>query len=216
MSAIRSGDRGNSYYLARIQLLFMKRALPVVIALLLAGLMIVPVPAQEAAGTTAPTAAPSLAPDGTTSPAESVTATETTAAVTPDTEKESEPADDSGDSSAADDSTAKKLPMHALLAIVYAFVGVLLSFLIPVLTKYAIQVNKNGIVRRDRAEIFKLVAPYAATAFQALFIAVVVIAYTLSQKTVIGVDEWFVPFIIGFGSDATITKIKSGGTSDGG
>jgi len=179
-------------------------------------LMTVPVLAQEAAGTPAPAAAPSVTPDEIISPAESVTATETAATVLPDTEKESEPADDSADSSGADDSTAKKPPMHAFLAIVYAFVGVLLSFLIPVLTKYAIQVKKDGVVRRDRAEIFKLVAPYAATAFQALFIAVVVIAYTLSQKTVIGVDEWFVPFIIGFGSDATITKIKSGGTSGDG
>jgi hypothetical protein len=94
-------------------------------------------------------------------------------------------------------------------AIFWAAVGIITSFIIPVLKKYAVQVTKlrdtpNAV--DPWQEIWKAVSPYVATTLLSLFVAVVIVASLYSAKT--PMPAWYVPFLAGYAWDSTIQKIK--------
>lgn len=95
------------------------------------------------------------------------------------------------------------------IAIAWAAVGVFVSFIIPVLTKYRVQVDarilRNEAVDRSK-EFVKAATPYVVTAIQSFLIAIIVIAIILNQGTVL--NQWYEALIAGYTFDATIQKVK--------
>jgi hypothetical protein len=111
---------------------------------------------------------------------------------------------------AADDTGAIKTQLSLQSAIFWAFAGVLLSFIIPVLAKYGVKINdarKSSQTINHSKEILDAATPYFFTAIQSFLIAVVVIAVVLSQGTPL--NEWYIAFIAGYTFDATIQKVKT-------
>ena len=94
-------------------------------------------------------------------------------------------------------------------AIGWAAIGVFISFIIPVLTKYRVQISALNAANLsiDRFEQFIIAAaPYAFTAVQSFLIAIVVIGIILSQGTAL--TQWYEALIAGYTFDATIQKVK--------
>jgi hypothetical protein len=115
--------------------------------------------------------------------------------------------------SADDDGTVQpivKPPLSLPVAILSAFAGVLLSFIIPVLAKYGVKIKtlRNEKAVNHLKEFSDIATPYLITAVQSLLIAVVVVAVVLGQGTLL--TEWYVAFIAGYTFDATIQKVKAG------
>jgi quinol-cytochrome oxidoreductase complex cytochrome b subunit len=112
---------------------------------------------------------------------------------------------------AADDSGTAAQPALSLLnAIFWAFIGVLLSFIIPVLAKYGVKVatlRKDNKTVDHAKEIVDAAVPYFFTAIQSFLIAIVVIAVLLSQGPPL--NQWYVAFLAGYTFDATIQKVKA-------
>ena len=116
--------------------------------------------------------------------------------------------------SADDSGTAQPIvkPQLSLpIAVLSAFAGVFLSFIIPVLAKYGVKIKtlrENNQAVNHIKEFSDIATPYLITAVQSLLIAVVVVAVVLSQGTLL--TEWYVAFIAGYTFDATIQKVKAG------
>lgn len=99
--------------------------------------------------------------------------------------------------------------LNIYVAIGWAAIGVFISFILPVLTKYRVQINALNAANLPiaRLKVFlTAAAPYAFTAVQSFLIAIVVIGIILSQGSVL--TQWYEALIAGFTFDATIQKVK--------
>jgi len=172
--------------------------------LLLLIMIILPAGAANESGTAAQptataenvTAAESVTPAGTATTAKPGTAE-------PDAVNESGTTDTSG--------SAEGTPLMLQEAILWAFVGIFTSFIIPVLKKYAAKVI--GVAKGNQTvdhwkEFWDAVSPYVATTLLSALMAVVVVAILYSENT--PMTQWYVPFLAGYLFDATVQKVKPG------
>jgi len=109
-----------------------------------------------------------------------------------------------GSTPPASSQTPTEQPLPNWLVFVYCFIGVVVSFVLPSVIKY---VKELG-VKQDRLYYLNILKPYAALAVASFCIAVIVIAYSLSQGATF--THWFMPFLGGYTFDATLQKLKEG------
>jgi precorrin-4 methylase len=92
-------------------------------------------------------------------------------------------------------------------AILYAAVGVFISFLIPVLRKSVITVRNQGKTSlRISEEAKKILKSYLMTAIFSIIAAIIAIAYLYANDSPI--NGWATALIAGFTFDSFLQKLK--------
>lgn len=86
----------------------------------------------------------------------------------------------------------------------YCFIGVIVSFVLPIVIKYTKDLGRT----RDRDQYLEVIRPYAGLVVASVCITFIIIAYSLSQGAIF--TQWYMPFLGGYTFDATLQKLKEG------
>ena len=100
--------------------------------------------------------------------------------------------------------------MPTVLAFVYAFLGILLSLIIPILRKLAVP-EPAGAKDMNRPSWFVRhwpdIKPYVLMSVLSLALSIVTVAIAMSQA--MPIQRWYQAFLLGYFFDSTIQKFKS-------